>query len=273
MECLVAGHVVRDIIRKGGKTLERLGGGAYYSALALSKFCDVEILTSFADLPEEWVDQLESIGKLRVVPSDSTTTYELTYLDGNTRRLKLLDRASPLEELPSKRYDVVLLNPVASEISPDVVTLARERFSLVAADLQGFVRLPDPGPVSYTPVDGSVFRGLSILHSDAVEFSYLRNFSPADVEVLLISDGPRAERAFLRGKEHSFRPLPRKVDESTGAGDVFLGSFTGFYLSCPFVQSLKRAVAFTALFLERRSADFALDEVNELALEVEVKRV
>ncbi|WP_367884565.1 hypothetical protein [Thermococcus sp. JCM 11816] len=63
------------------------------------------------------------------------------------------------------------------------------------------------------------------------------------------------------------------MDESTGAGDVFLGAFTGFYSQCPFAQALKRAAAFTALFLKNRSVDFSMDEVNELAMKVEVKRV
>ncbi|WP_367883297.1 hypothetical protein [Thermococcus peptonophilus] len=65
------------------------------------------------------------------------------------------------------------------------------------------------------------------------------------------------------------------MDESTGgAGDVFLGAFTGFYSQCPpFVQALKRAAAFTALFLKNRHLNFSMEEVNRLAIEVEVKRV
>ncbi|WP_367883298.1 carbohydrate kinase family protein [Thermococcus peptonophilus] len=119
MKCLVVGHVVRDIIKKGNKVLERLGGGAYYSALALSRFCDVEILTSFSNLPEEWIKELEAMAKLQVVPpSEATTTYELMYLDGNRRRLKLLERASTINELPNEEYDILLINPVAGEVPP-----------------------------------------------------------------------------------------------------------------------------------------------------------
>ena len=91
MKCLIIGHVVRDIVKKSGKSFERLGGGAYYSGLALPRFCDVEILTSFSELPESWLSELESIGRLRVIHSERTTTYELTYLDGNRRKLRLLD--------------------------------------------------------------------------------------------------------------------------------------------------------------------------------------
>ena len=273
MRCLVIGHVVRDIVRKGGKAIERLGGGAYYSALALSRFCEVEVLTSFSELPESWLSELESVGSLKVIPSESTTTYELTYLDGNRRELRLLDRASPIEELPDGNYDAVVINPVAGEVSPELVRKVVEEFPLAAADLQGFIRSTGPGKVSYRPFDGSAVRGLKILHADVSEFEYLTGFSPDAVEVLLLSNGPESGRAFLRGRGYSFRPVRVEVDESTGAGDVFLGAFTGFYSKCPFIQALKRAAAFTALFLAHRSVDFPMDDVGELAKKIEVKRV
>ncbi|NJF24468.1 PfkB family carbohydrate kinase [Thermococcus sp. Bubb.Bath] len=273
MKCLVIGHVVRDIVKKRGESIERLGGGAYYSALALSHFCNVEILTSFSELPESWISELESIGKLKVIPSENTTTYELTYLDGNRKELRLLGRASPIEELPSGNYDAVLINPVAGEVDPELVRRAVRRFPFVGADLQGFIRSTGQGEVSYGSFDGSTLEGLRVLHADVSEFDYLRNFSPNAVEVLLLSNGPEGGRAFMRGKEYSFHPIRVEVDESTGAGDVFLGAFAGFYLRCPFIQALKRAVAFTALFLARRSINLSMDEINKLAIKVGVKRV
>ncbi|AMQ18385.1 carbohydrate kinase family protein [Thermococcus peptonophilus] len=273
MKCLVVGHVVRDIIKKGNKVLERLGGGAYYSALALSRFCDVEILTSFSNLPEEWIKELEAMAKLQVVPSEATTTYELMYLDGNRRRLKLLERASTINELPNEEYDILLINPVAGEVPPALVASALKRFPFVAVDLQGFIRSSSPGEIKYLPIDGSFLKGANILHADLGEYQYLEGFSPEFVDVLLLSNGPEPGKAFFRGREYTFEPVPVEVDESTGAGDVFLGAFTGFYSQCPFVQALKRAAAFTALFLKNRHLNFSMEEVNRLAIEVEVKRV
>ncbi|WP_342765100.1 carbohydrate kinase [Thermococcus sp.] len=270
MKCLVVGHVVRDVIRRGSKIEERLGGGAYYSALALSRFCDVEILTSFSQLPEEWIDELRSLGKLTVLPSDETTSYELTYLDSNRRELRLISRASSITELPAGRYDAIVLNPVANEIPEGIVSEALNRAKLVSADLQGFIRSPEKGPVGLIERDGSFLNGVDVLHADVAEFS-LVNLDPGSVGVLLLSDGPNPGNAYLHGRPYRFVPLKVEVDESTGAGDVFLGAFTGFYLECPFVQSLKRAVAFTALFLRYRSVDFSLNEVSELARGVTVE--
>jgi len=272
MRCLVVGHVVRDVVRRGSKINERLGGGAYYSALALSRFCDVEILTSFSQLPEKWIDELRSLGKLRLIPAKETTSYELTYLDSNIRTLRLLSRASRIDELPAGKYDVILLNPVANEIPPGLVVESLRKAKLVSADVQGFIRSPEPGPVRLIERDGSFLRGIHVLHSDVAEFRYL-NLKPFSVEVLLLSDGPNPGKAYLRGRPYRFLPLKVDVEESTGAGDVFLGSFTGFYAECQFIQALKRAIAFTALFLKNRSTDFEMSEVNGLAMNVSVEAI
>ncbi|WP_456368066.1 carbohydrate kinase [Thermococcus sp.] len=272
MKCIVIGHVVRDIIKREGRIFERLGGGAYYSALALSKFCDVDILTSFSELPPGWVSHLRSLGRLMVLPSERTTTYELEYITENERKLRLLQKASPILELPKGHYDVVLINPVAGEVGPDLVRESIRRFPFVAADAQGFVRKPEGSAVNYSSIDGSFLRGVKVLHADSVEFQKLDNVSPDDFEVLLLSSGPNPGRVFFRGGEYVFWPLRVEVEESTGAGDVFLGAFTGFYLRCPFVQALKKAVSFTSLFLRKRNMDFSMDEVGRLAMEVRVVR-
>ncbi len=272
MKCLIVGHVVRDIIKRGPHVEERLGGGAYYSALALSKFCDVEILTSFSDLPEEWIERLCSLGKLRIVPSQETTTYELNYIDSNTRTLRLLARASPIKGIPMKGYDVVLLNPVANEIPEELVSEALKRGKLVSADLQGFIRSSELGMVKFLEREGSFLKGIHVLHSDVSEFKYVE-LEPSDVEVLLLSNGPNTGKAYHRSSPYQFLPIPVNTGETTGAGDVFLGSFTGFYLRNTFVESLKRAVAFTTLFLMDRDMEFEMEDVEELAERVRVEAI
>ena len=272
MKCLVVGHVVRDVIKRGSATEEKLGGGAYYSALALSRFCDVEILTSFSELSEGWIDELRSLGKLTVIPSGETTSYELIYMDSNRRELRLLSRASIIDELPARKYDVILINPVANEIPPELVKEALEKAKLVSSDLQGFIRSSELGAVRLIERDGSFLRGIHVLHSDVAEFRYL-NLKPSSVEALLLSDGPNPGKAYFRGNPYRFLPIKVDVEESTGAGDVFLGAFTGFYAECPFIQSLKRAIAFTTLFLKNRSTDFEMSKVSELAGKVSVEPI
>ena len=270
MKCLIAGHLTRDIIIKGSKIEERIGGGAYYSALALSRFCSPVILTSVGeDFPGEWLKELESHGiEVIKIPSKNTTTYELRYLDGNTRELRLLSRAEAIDDLPGEKYDAVVLNPVAGEISANLVRECRGRFPFISLDVQGFIREPEIGEVRLKEIDASFLKGVKVVHSDRDEFRYLKMLEPGDVEVLLVSDGVSPGLAYHRGKPYSYRPISVPVSESTGAGDVFLAAFTYFYMTCPFIQALKRANAFTALFLKYRHFDFPVEEVNELASRV-----
>ncbi|NJD98229.1 carbohydrate kinase [Thermococcus sp. LS1] len=274
MKCLLVGHLVIDIVVRGSRSETRIGGGAYYSALALAKFCDVEILTSVGeDFPEKWIKELEERGiKLNIIPSKTSTAYELRYLDGNTRTLRLLARAEQITEVPDKRYDMVILNPVANEIPPETVEAFKRRTDFLAADVQGFIRKPQPGMVELIERETSFLKGVKVLHADLLELPYLKNLQPEDVEVLLASNGPEPGRAYLRGREYIYRPVRVEVEESTGAGDVFLAAFSYFYKSCPFIQALKRANAFTGLFLERRSFDFSMEDVDELAMRVKVER-
>ncbi|NJE04460.1 carbohydrate kinase [Thermococcus sp. MV11] len=273
MKCLVVGHLVKDVIVKGSGIEYRIGGGAYYSALALSRFCDVEVLTSVGeDFPGKWLEELEASGiRLHVIPSRNSTSYRLRYLDRDNRELTLLSVAERITDFPKKGYDMILLNPVAGEVPPESIELARERSSFVGADVQGFIRPPEPGRVKLKDIDGSVFRGVKVLHGEASEMTLVKGIEPGDVEVLLVSQGGDEGTAYLRGRKHVYRPVKVAVDESTGAGDVFLASFSYFYRECPFVQALKRAAAFTALFLKHRHFSFPLEEVNELAREVDVK--
>lgn len=275
MRCLIVGHLVRDIIVKGSGIEHRMGGGAYYSAMALSRFCTVEILTSVGeDFPESWLRELEEKGiVLHTIPAESSTSYRLHYLDGNTRELSLLSVAERITDMPRGNYDIIILNPVAGEIPPETVALAKRRSNFVVADVQGFIRSPNPGRLKLTGIDGGIFNGLKVLHADVSEAQLVRNIDPDRIEVLLISRGADVGQAYLRGRKYAYTPARVAVEESTGAGDVFLASFAMFYHDCPFIQALKRASAFTALFLQRRSFDFTMDEVNELARRVTVERI
>ncbi len=275
MRCLVVGHLVRDVIIRGSGIESRVGGGAYYSAATLANFCDVEVLTSVGrDFPENWLAGLRERGiKLHIVPSERSTSYRLRYLDANTRELSLLSVAEEISELPEGNYDVIILNPVAGEIPPETVDEAKRRSPFVAADVQGFIRSPEIGKLRLRGINGTIFEGLKVLHADVSEISLVSGLRPEAVEVLLVSNGSEDGRAYLRGREYTYRPAKVPVEESTGAGDVFLAAFSYFYTQCPFIQALKRAAAFTALFLRHRNFTLSMDEVNGLAMRVAVKPV
>lgn len=280
MRCLILGHLTRDIIIKSNMTREEIGGGAYYSALALSKFCDVVIVTKIGkDFPKEWIEKLEDRG-INVIYgfSDNTTTYELRYVDENTRSLRLLKRADELclEGLPDDRFDIIVVNPVAGEIPTKMLQYLKKHH--LAVDLQGFVRDFD-GMVRLKQINGEFLRGVKILHADKDEFQCLGDSKNAldllknSVEIVLISNGKEEGVAIYKGSFYRFVPLDTKIREATGAGDTFLASFSYFYRKYTFEEALKMANAFTALFLSLRNYDFSIRYVMKKAKLVEVRKI
>ncbi|NJE26989.1 carbohydrate kinase [Thermococcus sp. MV5] len=275
MRCLVIGHITHDIILKGSERIERVGGGAYYSSLALSKFCEVVVLTKLGEnFPISWLNELEEHGiSVIIIPSKNSTTYELKYINENRRTLRLLSKAEPfsLEEIPEGKFDMILLNPVANEIPPEIVHKFKEKW--LAVDIQGFIREVKNESIILKDIDGSFLSKVKILHADVNEFKHLNNIDPKKVDVLLISNGPESGTAYHEGQRYLYKPIKKDVKESTGAGDVFLAAFSYFYKTLPFIPALKSANAFTAMFLEKRNFDFSLNEVSEKAKFVEVEKV
>ncbi len=261
MRCIVVGHVTRDVISIGGSRMERIGGGAYYSALALSKFCKVHFVTSFGnDLPLEWVEELEEKFRLDVTPAERTTTFELAYLTPHVRRLFVRAVAEDIGEVVPRR-GTVIFNPVIGEVSPSaVVGCKRPKF----IDVQGFVRkFDETGEVSLRTINASFLNGSTAVHADFEEMRHLHNLDEGSIDVILVSNGSEQGVARFKGEIHRFKPPEVRVRETTGAGDVFLGAFAGFYMRETPLEALRRGIAFTALFLSKRNVDFTLDEVEE----------
>jgi len=272
MKCLIIGHLTHDIILRGNTKIERIGGGAYYSALVLSPFCDVEVITKVGEsFPREWLKELEEKGiKVTVLHSKETTTYELKYLDENTRVLRLLSKAEPFksEEITYKKADLIILNPVTNEIPIEVVKTLK---GFVSLDVQGFVRDFKDGKVGFKKINASFLEKVKVAHADVNEFKMLKN--PKLPEVMLISNGANRGEAIYRRSRYHFEPLKMPVAETTGAGDSFLAYFSYFYKQCPFMQALRRAISFTAFFLKYRTSFFDFDKAKENAKNVKVEKV
>ncbi|MBO8173887.1 MAG: carbohydrate kinase [Thermococcus sp.] len=272
MKCIIIGHLTHDIIIRGNIKIDRIGGGAYYSALVLSPFCDVEVITKVSkSFSREWLGGLEEKGiKVTVLPSKETTTYELRYLDGNTRILKLLAKAEPFkpEEITHKKADIIILNPVANEIPIEVVKTLKGFISL---DVQGFVRDFKDEKVEFKKINASFLERVKVAHADVNEFKML--IDPKLPEVMLISNGADRGEAIYKGIRYHFEPLKMPVVETTGAGDSFLAYFSYFYKQFPFMQALKKAISFTAFFLKHRTPFFDFDEATENSKNVEVEKI
>lgn len=246
-DLVVIGHIAKDtIIREGVKT-HSVGGAPYYAGIAARKMGGkVGIVSKIgADLDDSSLSVFSEMGIQTCIRRTEglTTSFELEYLK-DLRRLKLKQTCEPIlfEEVPKHFLNSrsILISPIAGEISPIFVEkLHSESESLIAADAQGFVRSFDSKGIAQFTFWEDAERILPLL--DIVKFSKreaqtamncddieeaaqkILNFGP---EIVIITLGD--EGAIIRGKENLFikpKTPPKRVLETTGAGDIFLGVF------------------------------------------------
>jgi sugar/nucleoside kinase (ribokinase family) len=195
-----------------------------------------------AKLREELAAELSEIG-LAARTSSETTTFANSYSQG-FRTQYLLSRADELqvEDVPEswRNAPIVLLGPLAQELSPALVRLfPRRPGAIIAATPQGWLRRWDlDGRVWPTPwiAAEEILPLLDVIilsHDDLLPFAN-GNRSDADailnhwskqVPILVATDGQHGATLFQNGNEEKFPAYPAIEADPTGAGDVFAAAF------------------------------------------------
>lgn len=243
---LTIGHVTRDILPTGGFSL---GGTVTFAALTASSLGLATAIVTCADaqLASELPASLPGIG-LAVRPSLQTTTFTNLYHDGlRTQYLRALAEPPQFQDVPAVWRDapVILLGPLAQEISDDFVTrFPRRPGKLLAATPQGWLRRWDiDGLVRATPWAAAektlpLLDALILSHDDLLPLTK-GNRTEADailarwsllLPLLVATDGRHGATLFQHGLAERFTAYPTTEIDPTGAGDVFAAAFL-YYLS------------------------------------------
>lgn len=238
---LTIGHVTRDVHPDGSFSL---GGTVTFAAVtayrlglaaAIVTCADTDLLSSLPTLlPDIW---------LAIRPSTSTTTFENLYSEGfRTQYLRARAAEQQVDDIPSswREAPIVLLGPLAQELSPAFVSLFPRRHGrIIAATPQGWLRRWDAdGRVWPTPwADAeAILPHLDILilsHDDLLPFAD-GNRVDADailarwsmhVPLLVATDGRHGATLFQHGATERFAAYPTHEVDPTGAGDVFAAAF------------------------------------------------
>ena len=240
-EFLTLGHVTRDLRPDNSFTL---GGTVTYAALTAYHLGLAAGVVTCADanLIVDLPNFLPGIA-LQTRPSTASTTFANRYTDG-FRVQYLHDRADSLHEsdVPAawRSAPIVLLGPLAQELSPDFMHLfPRRPGTLIAATPQGWLRRWDAdGRVWPTPwqIAESILPLLDVLilsHDDLLPFAN-GNRADADailthwstlVPLLVATDGRHGATLFRHGTIQRFAAYPIDEVDPTGAGDVFAAAF------------------------------------------------
>jgi sugar/nucleoside kinase (ribokinase family) len=241
LQFLTIGHVARDLHSNGTFSL---GGTVTYAALtAYHLGLATGIVTCAApDLIQELPRYLPNIA-YSARPSLETTTFVNQYQQG-FRTQYLCAKADALmnTDIPRSWCDtpIVLIGPLAQEISPDLVALFRRRpGALIAATPQGWLRRWDAdGRVWPTPWETveQILPLLDVLilsHDDLLPFAN-DNLHASDamlcawsmyVPLLVATDGRHGATLFRHGATKHFSAYNVQEVDPTGAGDVFAAAF------------------------------------------------
>ncbi|MFN3975206.1 MAG: PfkB family carbohydrate kinase [Dehalococcoidia bacterium] len=218
---LAVGHVVLDRTPRG----VRWGGAATYAALAAARWgVPTALLTAGNRSPA-----LEGVA-VHCKPSPLCTTFENRYSNG-TRLQRLLGRAAPLEpeDLPTpwKEAGIVLLAPVAQEVSPSF-SGCFDRAILGAAP-QGWLRRWTPnGLVHPSPLpDTFPLTRLHALIASQEDVDTPTQFArwAEQVPLVVMTRGREGAVLWERGNAHLVPTAPVEEVDPTGAGDVFAAIF------------------------------------------------
>ncbi len=247
----IVGHNVIDTITKDDEQFTRPGGAVTYSSLAASWLRSRVAVLSKAgqDYPIEYIRLLTSQGvdtsMLVIDKSHPTTKLLLRYSRAGQRRIRLIDRCSPIVpiDIPALLDSkVVHIGTVAKEVSPQTITTLHKKCSFISIDLQGFVRSFSPKGFANIKalettdflskasiVNGSeeeVVKGLG-QHSLAESASRILSLG---VEILIVTQEDKGSTIFSNGRQYSIPAYPVVAPrDSTGAGDSYVGAFLSEY--------------------------------------------
>jgi sugar/nucleoside kinase (ribokinase family) len=250
MDIAVCGNPTIDELVQNGRVRISPGGSALFSSCAAAYLgSKVGILGNIGeDYPSIILRRLKSlhidVRSLRKSERPSTR-FQITRIN-RSRRLRLLESGDQIAA-PAGTYHFqgVHLGPVFNEISNSLVNTLRKRCGFLSADLQGFIRTASGNGLVRT-VPRSLNRLLS--QCDMVQASIeeahsqtrsrgpgaiLNRFLSMRVKYAIVT---MREKGSLLGSRHDGSYLvpafpDRSVRDSTGAGDVFAGSWLSTYLS------------------------------------------
>jgi len=227
IDYLIVGHVTQDLIDDHSW---RLGGTASYAGLTAAALGhQVGVLTSCS--PELDLAALKEL-HVSIIPSKHNTTFRNLQTETGRQQL-LFHRAQPLtaEMVPEawRNASIVHLGPVADEVDPQIYTAFSP--SLLCLTPQGWLRQADNmGQVSkrkwlysqeLLQAADAVVLSLEDLDGDEAEVETLAEVC----SLLVITENAQGARVYWNGDARRF-PAPKvKLEDDTGAGDIFAACF------------------------------------------------
>jgi sugar/nucleoside kinase (ribokinase family) len=267
-DLLCIGNYTKDTIitPAGAKYVD--GGAVRYSAHAAAKLgIKTAVVTRLAEEDSRVVDSFRQSGiDCFPVYTPHSTLMKLEYPTTNPdlRNLSVAATAgtitvSQVENLQAR--SAVIGPSLRGEVGLDVIQTLKDKGMLVAADMQGYVRVLRGEALNYEPwleMDKFLSR-LDVVKSDAVEAESLTGEKDIRKAAQFFADrGPReivlthkdGVLIYADGKSTDVGFYPARLDGRSGRGDTCIGTYMAMRLSKPPLEAGVWAAAVTSLKME-----------------------
>lgn len=259
------------------------GGACNYAAHAGARLgLNVVVVTHLAREDERVVDRLHQAGVstfVRYTPHSTQIRLEYPTQNVDIRTLYVASTAGVIQEEELEQLNTraaIIGTSFRGEIDLDVIQKLHDKGVLLAADVQGFVRVLRDETLVYEPWNEmpTVLSYLDILKSDAVEAEFLTGESDIHKAAIFYSSlGPReivlthkdGVLFYAGGQFYEIGFYPDKMDGRSGRGDTCIGAYIAMRLSKPPFEAGIWAAALTSLKLENPGPfNRTLTEVEDL---------
>lgn len=262
------GHYTKDTIVYPHLTRTVDGGAFYYGAsVAVRMGLNVAVVTRLAR--EDWrvVEDLERLGVTvfaRTTPA--STLLRLTYSTANLdeRIIEMASSAGPftVDEVTGLQAKAFAIGAsVRGEVPQEVVEALAGKGTIVALDVQGFIRVVRGGSLTFDDWPGkeSILRHVTVLKTDAVEARLITGESDRHVAATrLAALGPREVLLTHAGGVLIYHDgvfdeapfVPEEVRGRSGRGDTCTSAYLSRRLTAPPAEAVRWAAAVTSLKLE-----------------------
>ncbi|HSK88383.1 MAG TPA: PfkB family carbohydrate kinase [Anaerolineales bacterium] len=267
-DVLYIGNYTRDTIISPAGTKIVDGGAVNYAAHAAARLGNkVAVVTRLAKEDEHVVEKLRQADidcYVTYTPQSTLLKLEYPTADPDIRTLSVMSvagsvSASDVESLDARA--AVIGASLRGEVGMDVIRVLKDKNMLVAADMQGFVRVLRGTELKYEPWDEmqSTLARIDVVKSDSVEAEFLTGetdihkaaeyyaaMGPKEI-VLTHKDGLLV---YAEGSFHEMKFYPARLDGRSGRGDTCIGTYVAKRLSLEPRQAGIWAAAVTSLKME-----------------------
>lgn len=267
-DVLYIGNYTKDTIVSPAGTKIVDGGAVNYAAHAAARLGKkAAVVTRLAREDQHVVEKLRQSG-IDCYPTytSTSTLLKLEYptTDPDVRTLSVMSVAGSIAPRELEGLDApaaVIGSSLRGEVGLDMIRALKGKDMLVAADMQGFVRVLRGTGLKYEPWEDrdATLALLDIVKSDAVEAEFLTGATdlrkaakfyaergPKEI-VLTHKDGLLV---YADGNFHELSFYPSRLEGRSGRGDTCLGAYVAMRLSMPPHEAAVWAAAVTSLKME-----------------------